>query len=107
MADKDKQKDNREDARYEMLIGGCVLLQDGKVVAVGGAPAAYRDLKLRHVQALWKAQAAPELLGPYGQFMAALTTVLYKVGNAFGLAQGSLTAEDIATIEKVVADATR
>ena len=91
----------KQDARYEMSIGGITLLQDEKVIDVAAPAAHYLDLKYKHVQSLWEAMKDPEIAATAMAFMGAVAEQMTALGHAYGVEDGRMTEEDLSLIKVI------
>lgn len=91
-----------QEVKYQMIIGGVVLMEGERVATIAGSAVVYTELEYKHVQGIWQTLLSDAALkAAAGAYSQAVAEALKKLGDAYGLEKGYLTKEDIALMERL------
>jgi hypothetical protein len=92
----------REDRSYQIVVGGIVLVKDGKLAAVANPAMVYGNLGYKHVQGFWHFAANNQAIIEANDAAARVfQRELITYGNAAGIAAGWLAPQDLANVKSL------
>lgn len=81
--------------RYEMVIGGVTVLEDGKVIACMGPVVNYREMEYKHLLAMQRwITSTPASIEAFGAFHSTIGPLLVDLGETWGLKSGKMKEGD-------------
>jgi len=88
---------------YTLIVGGMVLVRDGRAISVIRPAAIYHDMSYANVQTVWHwSEENEEVQLALSQFNRAIAHELIALGDAFGIERGRMTVGDLTTIQEIV-----
>lgn len=87
---------------YQLIVGGVVLVKDGKLAAVASPAMVYGNLAYKHVQGFWHFVANnPAIIEANELAARVFQKELIAYGNAAGIAAGWLVPQDLANAQSI------